>query len=90
MLANLMPILRKLVTFLRNSVTFPSTAVQNETISIRRSLNAFCAHLALFDVAPVLASKFALLRNCKVQAQLLTDSKSLFDFISKGTRRDTR
>ena len=40
----------------------------------------------LFDVAAVLSAELEVLLGTKVSVQLLTDSKSLFDVISKGSR----
>ncbi len=40
----------------------------------------------LFDVASTLSTELALVYGRKVPVQLLTDSKSLLDVISKGTR----
>ena len=40
----------------------------------------------LFDVATTLANELELVFSRKVPVQLFTDSKSLFDFISKGSR----
>ncbi len=40
----------------------------------------------LFDVVSTLSAEMALIIGSKVPVQLLTDSKSLFDVISKGTR----
>ena len=47
---------------------------------------AVIAFSDLFDVAATLADEASLLIGTKVPVQLLTDSKSLFDVISKGSR----